>query len=497
MRVRIAAVGLVLVVCTGAALAVPTELRRSPAQPSPPEQSVRAVYAALSRANADYNRTRLRSVAEYDQLQFRLRDFRTGAIGEILATPSSDLATLPDGEIVYLAEQNGAMKSGGRRLQYSAEWAPGQYSDTVLNRQAVAVLLNAEPERFHDVGSYASYEVTVTFQGRSRTYRALALFHDLYGAAEHAGPDIWDTVVGFGGTIGALAQHLVDRPEWAPEPAAAFALTSGAAATPIPSTRTSLATTGLEAYDGWNYIYSPGCQPSVIVPVTVSNGNDHKPGFLHAANIRFSTQCCDSGGGVLCAVNYSGGLSESGQSTTNTGQYHVGAWVPNSQTGAAVIGQYNTTISCENTAGWGFNGCIAAYCTVQPRFKFGNPAIGNVEFDSTSVNLWGGAKPLKYNNCYIAKADDPATGDPCNRQVTSSPDSTTYDMGSPPCHSGGTGGTGTGSTGGGGGGGDPYVDVYVTPSVCVSVTVNGVSSGNCCGQSMAEVSQCIIAKGGS
>jgi hypothetical protein len=71
----------------------------------------------------------------------------------------------------------------------------GQYASIYDRRWTVGDLFNFEPNKYYDVGQYASYVVTVSFKGKSRTYRALALFHNPHGSVESLKPEIRDTIV--------------------------------------------------------------------------------------------------------------------------------------------------------------------------------------------------------------------------------------------------------------------------------------------------------------
>src|SRR5207253_2135955 len=71
----------------------------------------------------------------------------------------------------------------------------------------VADLFALEPERYFDAGDYLSYEVTVSMDGQTHTYLALALFHNRYGDDLEAGPEIWDSVSGMHGLVRAVWQE--------------------------------------------------------------------------------------------------------------------------------------------------------------------------------------------------------------------------------------------------------------------------------------------------
>jgi len=65
----------------------------------------------------------------------------------------------------------------------------------------IAEILKVSPSKSYDVGEFAIYDVKVSFLGKSRKYRALALFHNLYGSTQNPAPFFWDNVVGLGGVL--------------------------------------------------------------------------------------------------------------------------------------------------------------------------------------------------------------------------------------------------------------------------------------------------------
>jgi hypothetical protein len=167
------------------------------------EQIVRAAYAKLSMYNkASYARTFGDNewLAENVALSFDLRDFRTGPISDLMAERWSSVATFPEGDVISIVSKRTETPTG-TQASVRAEWGGGSWS--VLSDQAwtVGEVLAVEHVQMHDVAKYTSYEVTVTLEGRSRTYRALALFHNRFDAEKDLVPTFIDNVAGFGGTL--------------------------------------------------------------------------------------------------------------------------------------------------------------------------------------------------------------------------------------------------------------------------------------------------------
>jgi hypothetical protein len=169
------------------------------------EKIVRDAYArvvALSRAARNLERGEGEAAIDSSQyLRFELTNFRIGPISEIWSARQRDVATLPAGEIIELTRVVKSLNRGPERVALRAEWSQGQYSTFYDHETTVGDSFGADPARYHDVGAYASYEVSVSFLGKSRTYSALALFHNAFGSTEPLKPDFWDFVVGFGGSL--------------------------------------------------------------------------------------------------------------------------------------------------------------------------------------------------------------------------------------------------------------------------------------------------------
>src|SRR5688572_30444458 len=158
-----------------------------------PEKLVRDTYAKLEAYNAaaqvlenEYTRKPLRPAAS---LRFELSDFRSGNIKEILNQPYAGLITLPTGEVISLTRGTHTLNDGPEEATFAAAWEPGRYASVSDPHWTIADAFHFEPEKYYDIVSYASYSVTVRLDGRSRTYRALALFHDETNRTETHAPE--------------------------------------------------------------------------------------------------------------------------------------------------------------------------------------------------------------------------------------------------------------------------------------------------------------------
>lgn len=128
-------------------------------------------------------------------LSVELSDFRSGILLEIAARRYMDLVTLPTGEIVSLTHGSHSLDQDAEEATFDASWEAGQYASVFDPQWTISDVLNFEPARYYDVASYASYQVTVKLGGKSRTYRALALFHNAPRMDDAGVPEFWDAVI--------------------------------------------------------------------------------------------------------------------------------------------------------------------------------------------------------------------------------------------------------------------------------------------------------------
>ena len=163
------------------------------------ERVIRDAYAKLETYNAaaqamrnELARAPFRSAAN---LRFELGDFRSGDVREILHKPYVGLVTMPSGDVISLTSGGHVQDGGAEEATFGAEWERGQYASVFDPQWTVADAFHFEPEKYYDVVSYTAYRVTVRLEGRSRTYRALALFHAKKNPPDVAAPEFWDAIV--------------------------------------------------------------------------------------------------------------------------------------------------------------------------------------------------------------------------------------------------------------------------------------------------------------
>ena len=165
------------------------------------EKIVRETYRKLEIYNAaaqifENERTHkpFRSQAS---LKFELGDFRFGNIQEVINKPYAELVSLPSGDVVSLARGGHSEDGGPEQATFGAVWESGQYASVFDPGWTIADVFHFEAARYYDIRTFVSYRVTARLDGRSRAYRALALFRD----APDAAPEFWDAVVNGVGSV--------------------------------------------------------------------------------------------------------------------------------------------------------------------------------------------------------------------------------------------------------------------------------------------------------
>src|SRR4029453_1078114 len=185
---------------------------------SPEEQVVRAVYDKLTALNrASKNRAISDDALDgREVLKFQLSNFHPGPIGEILSKPHNEFVTGFAGELINLTRSVTVLNKAPEQVAFKAEWAEGQYASAYEPQWTVAQIFSFYPDEYYDVGSYVSYEVTVTLQGRTRHYKALALFNRSVPVNGPISPLFWDFVVSQNGLLNTLQNEK--RPLKEPTP---------------------------------------------------------------------------------------------------------------------------------------------------------------------------------------------------------------------------------------------------------------------------------------
>jgi hypothetical protein len=134
-----------------------------------------------------------------DELRFELQNIHTGPIEEILDKTYGSLITKPDGYVVRIVPSLRNINDGPTHIHYEASWVRSHYQNTMLEnweRDTVRKLLQLLGDGMADIDKYTSYEVTVSMDGRHRTYRAMVLYHKGFQASEVPRMEFADNIVG-------------------------------------------------------------------------------------------------------------------------------------------------------------------------------------------------------------------------------------------------------------------------------------------------------------
>jgi hypothetical protein len=293
-----------------------TNAQKNKSATSPEEKMVRAAYEKLTLLSkaalllGDHNRDG--STAEPQFLKFELGNFRVGAIQEILNSRHSEIITGASGDTIDLIHSVTQLNKEEEHVAYEARWTTGQYASIYDPQWTIGDLLGYEANKFYDVGEYALYDVTVSFKGKTRTYRALALFHNPYGSVENLKPSFWDAVVGSGGSLTqAWNEKRLPVGQKAPStksgssapdvrlPQSHHVRTLAARMLP-PATRAStLAPEEL----GYTESYSTSVSEITIPPSVTEDRRDHISG-AHGESIQWKGSCLELPGNLqFCRVD--------------------------------------------------------------------------------------------------------------------------------------------------------------------------------------------------
>lgn len=361
-------------------------------QKSSAEKLVRETYRKLETYHAaaqlfknEFSRRPVRSDAG---LSFELSDFRYGKVDEILNQRYAELVTLPAGDVVSLTRGGHAFNGGAQEATFDAEWEHGQYASVFDPEWTVADVFHFEAARYYDIKSYVSYQVTVRLKGKSRTYRALALFHEANDFSQLAAPEFWDAIVnGIGGVweekrppYKAKSGILVES---------TTALASGG--TIIPSTDASLTSVTTTPLKFW---FSPDI-------------TEHASGS-HVGTAQFSGQCAVLSGSLQrCAVlidNFA--ANDSGTLDHITPFFtHVGSKDLKTENRTGPVG---TSINCASAAGVAFSSCLVGTTCGSTAAVSLSLFVGSATATVTGGNIWRDVN-VEHFTCNLSSAGGTCT----------------------------------------------------------------------------------------
>src|SRR5262245_12672471 len=181
------------------------------------EKTVRDVYARLmryhtaARDEASANRGVIYEAADY--ITFGVNNVKTGSIEEIFDRSLPELVTPRGGEIINLKPNYLRGADGLAHASYDAAWETLS-DEGKPDQTASPTVLQAGGGRYNDAVKYTSFEVTVSLEGKRRTYRAIALHFSPGGADGKPATEILDNITSDMNTVLAERSPRIRSP-WA------------------------------------------------------------------------------------------------------------------------------------------------------------------------------------------------------------------------------------------------------------------------------------------
>lgn len=335
------------------------------------ENLIRDTYRKLEIYNAaaqvfqkEQSNGRLRSAAK---LSFELSDFRSGNVPEIAGRRYAELVTLPTGEVVSLTHGSHSENGGAEEATFAAAWERGQYASVLDPQWTISDVLNFEPARYYDIAAYTSYQVTVRLEGKSRTYRALALFH----GPDTGAPEFWDAVVN-----GVKRVWEEKRPAY----------------TSKSTTQVSVPLSDQPASDGSSVTASSTdgevVMASVKLPLWLSvDDTEHASGH-HAGTAEYTASCSLVPNSLQrCTVGISNFAAfETGTLSNITFFFsHVGSKDQKTENRTGPLG---TTVSCGSATGVAFSSCLLGTSCDSTASVSLSLVVATATSSVTGGNLW-------------------------------------------------------------------------------------------------------------
>jgi len=322
-------------------------------------------------------------------LSFTLSDFHAGGVDEILNQRYADLVTLSSGDIVSLTRGGHSFDGGPQEATFDAEWEHGQYASVLDPAWTVADVFHLEAARYYDIKSYVAYQVVVTLKGKSRSYKALALFHESpQQSSEIGAPEFWDAVVNGLGNV-----WDEKRPPYKAKAGIVFERSAGetvmaAASTSDSGTLSGVTTTPLRFW-------------------LREDLAEHASGS-HAGTAEFAGQCAVLPGSLQrCAVlveNFA--AFESGTLSNLTPFFvHIGSKDLRTENRT---GQVGTSVNCASAAGVAFSTCvIGTSCGSSANVSL-SLFVGSATASVSGGNMWRDVN-VEHFACNLASAGGTCT----------------------------------------------------------------------------------------
>lgn len=406
---------------------VPPQITK-PASAGPEEKVIRDTYEKLVTYNAADRVFRRevqgRSLEGDSGLNFELTDFHTGPLQEIMTKPFANLVTLPTGEIISVGHATYSANKGPQEATFTAAWTPGSYSSVYDPSWTMGDAINFQADKYVDVSRYTSYAVTVTLAGKSRSYRALVMFHSLAPGTELGKPQFWDSIVdGLNRVWEEKLPPFTSRPKLQTGPEdfsePIIEISSPSSVTYEGSVTTSASDGGIDPGDdggGGDQSGGGGLGPDGFW--LALDETDHSSG-AHGGTAQFDKFCTrEPNNRQRCDVS----ISNIAVIETGTLSYLTPLFIHRGTTDEKVetaFGPTNTNITCGAAVGVAFSSCLLfADCQVNATVSL-SIVFGGASATITGGNLWKRAQ---------------AVANVCNLSAETSSTCTTpsYDGGCPP-----------------------------------------------------------------
>src|SRR5256885_2626543 len=346
------------------------------------ERLIRETYRKLEAYNAaaqvfqsEHTRKPIRAEAN---LTFELSDFHMGDIREILGKRYAELVTLPTGEVVSLSRGGHSVNGGAEEATFAAAWEPGQYASVFDPMWTVADVFHFEAARYYDIKSYLSYQVTVKLEERSRTYRAVALFHETPG-----GPEFWDAIVN-----GIDNVWREKRPAYKAKSAVTV------------DQNYTLTDSGDSTYDA--------TQTTTDLPLWLSGDTTEHASGWHAGTAEFKGVCSKLPGSLQrCSVGISNfvAFDTGGLSTITSFFSHVGTKDQKTEDGT---GQLGTPVSCASATGVAFSSSLLGTNCGGSASVSVSILVASTSVSVTGGNMWKDAHGEQFK-CNMSSASNTCT----------------------------------------------------------------------------------------
>lgn len=306
------------------------------------------------------------------RLSFELTDFRSGNVQEIRGRRYAELVTLPAGEIVSLTHGSHSQDASAEEATFAAAWERGRYASVFDPQWTISDVLNFEPARYFDIAGYTSYQVTVRLEGKSRTYRALALFHETPEVSAAVGPEFWDAVVD-----GLNRVWQEKRPAYTSKTAAATSLGQTSAADSYAASASSGEVSAEEVV-----------MSSTAIPIWLSEDEVEHASGHHAGTAEY-TGVCSLVTKTLqrCRVAVSNFVAFDTGTLSNFTFFfsHVGSKDLKTENRTGAVG---TTVPCAAATGVAFSSCLLGTSCDSTASVSVSLLITSASSSITGGNLW-------------------------------------------------------------------------------------------------------------